>query len=38
MVALQLVIENIMGMSMWTYVEYEIFLPLGMQSTMYLPE
>ena len=38
MVALQIVIETITQMSMWTYSEHHIFLPLGMHSTMYLPK
>ena len=38
MVALQLVIETITQESMWTYVEKNIFNPLGMHSTMFLPQ
>ena len=38
MVALQLVIESVTKMSMWTYVEQQIFNPLGMHSTMFLPQ
>lgn len=37
MVALQLVIETITQESMWIYVEKNIFNPLGMHSTMFLP-
>jgi CubicO group peptidase (beta-lactamase class C family) len=38
MVALQLVIEKITGKSMWAYAEQEIYLPLGMNSTVFLPQ
>jgi len=37
MVALQLVIEKVTGKSMWSYAEQEIFLPLGMNTTRFLP-
>jgi CubicO group peptidase (beta-lactamase class C family) len=37
MVALQLVIERVTGKSLYAFVEQEVFIPLGMNNTGYIP-